>query len=94
MPRGRFFDFPTDEGWRPLGERHRIAFPRRILPRQILEHLAKRSWSITWRMSDAQLERAVKALRPELLARFGDLDAEAEVPGGFSVQGWLAPGQT
>ena len=94
VPRGRFFDFPTDEGWRPLGERHRIAFPRRIRPRQILEHLAKRSWSITWRMSDAQLERAVEALRPELLARFGDLDAEAEVPGGFSVQGWLAPGQT
>jgi len=93
VPRGRFFDFPADEGWRPLGERHRIAFPRRIRPRQILDRLAERSWSITWRMSDAQIERAVEALRPELVARFGDLDAEAEVPGGFSVQGWLAPEQ-
>jgi SAM-dependent methyltransferase len=91
VPRGRFFDFPLDLGWSPFGERHRIAFVRRIRPRQILERLANRSWSITWRMSDAQIERAVEALRPELIARFGDLDAEAEVDGGFSVQGWLAP---
>lgn len=91
VPRGRFFDFPLDLGWRPLGERQRIAFARRIRPRQILERLADRSWSITWRMSDAQIERAVDALRPELVARFGDLDAEADVEGGFSVQGWLAP---
>jgi SAM-dependent methyltransferase len=91
VSRGRFFDFPADAGWRPLGERHSIAFPRRIRPRQILERLAERSWSITWSMSDAQIERAVEALRPELVARFGDLDAEAEVEGGFSVQGWLAP---
>ena len=91
VPRGRFFDFPLDLGWRPLGERQRIAFVRHIRPRQILERLANRSWSITWRMSDAQIERAVEALRPELIARFGDLDAEAQVDGGFSVQGWLAP---
>jgi SAM-dependent methyltransferase len=91
VPRGRFFDFPLELGWRPLGERHRVAFARRIRPRQILERLANRSWSITWRMSDAQIERAVEELRPELIARFGDLDAEADVDGGFSVQGWLAP---
>ena len=91
VPRGRFFDFPLERGWRPLGERHRIAFVRRIRPRQILERLANRSWSITWRMSDAQIERAIEELRPELALRFGDLDAEAEVDGGFSVQGWLAP---
>jgi SAM-dependent methyltransferase len=91
VPRGRFFDFPLELGWRPLGERHRIAFARRIRPRQILERLANRSWSITWRMSDAQIERAVAELRPELALRFGDLDAEVEVDGGFSVQGWLAP---
>lgn len=91
VPRGRFFDFPLELGWRPLGERHRFAFARRIRPRQILERLANRSWSITWRMSDAQIERAVEDLRPELALRFGDLDAEAEVDGGFSVQGWLAP---
>ena len=42
-------------------------------------------------MTDDQLARAVETLRPELVARFGDLDAETEVPGGFSVQGWLAP---
>ena len=91
VPRGRFFDFPLELGWRPLGERHRIAFARRIRPRQILERLADRSWSITWRMSDAQIERAVEELRPKLIARFGDLDTEADVDGGFSVQGWLAP---
>ena len=91
VPRGRFFDFPQELGWRPRGERQRIAFMRRIRPRQILERLANRSWSSTWRMSDAQIERAVAALRPELALRFGDLDAEADVDGGFSVQGWLAP---
>ncbi len=91
VPRGRFFDFPLDLGWRPLGDRQRIAFVRRIRPRQILERLANRSWSITWRMSDAQIKRAVEELRPDLIARFGDLDAEADVDGGFSVQGWLAP---
>jgi len=66
VSRSRFFDFPADEGWSPLGERHRIAFPRRIRPRQILERLAERSWSITWRMSDAQIGARVEALRPEL----------------------------
>ncbi len=91
VPRGRFFDFPLDEGWRSAGEPRRVAFTRRLRPRLYLDRIEQRTWSHTWRMSDAQITDAVAALRPKLVAQYGDLDAEVEVPGGFSVQGWFAP---
>jgi len=91
VPRGRFFDFPLDEGWRSAGEPLRVAFTRRLQPRVFLDRIEQRTWSHTWRMSDAEIARAVAALRPQLVAQFGDLDAEVEVSSGFSVQAWLAP---
>jgi hypothetical protein len=91
VPRGRFFDFPLDEGWRSAGEPLRVVFTRRLQPRVFLDRIEQRIWSHTWRMSDAEIARAVAALRPQLVAQFGDLDAEVEVSSGFSVQGWLAP---
>jgi SAM-dependent methyltransferase len=91
VPRGRFFDFPLDEGWRPTGEPLQVAFTRRLRPRVYLERIEQRIWSHTWRMSDAEIARTVAALRPQLVAQYGDLDAEVDVPGGFSVRGWVAP---
>lgn len=91
VPRGRFFDFPLDEGWRPAGEPLEVAFTRRLQPRVYLDRIEQRTWSHTWRMSDAQIAETVEALRPKLVAQFGDLDAEIEVPGGFRVLGWFAP---
>jgi SAM-dependent methyltransferase len=88
----RFATFPEDEGWQLRGAPHRIDFPRALQPRQMLERMARRDWSFTWRMSDAQLEEAVDALRGELLGRYGDLDRTVELPGGFWVHAYLPPG--
>jgi hypothetical protein len=53
--------------------------------------MSQRTWSVTWRMDDASLERAVAALRADLLAEFGDLDREVGIETGFWLRPWLAP---
>jgi SAM-dependent methyltransferase len=92
VARGRLEDFPEDLGWRPTGQPRRLRFARTMRPREILDRLAQRTWSLTWRMSDAQLDLAVAALRDDLLAAFGRLDHEVEIETGFWVRGWTPPG--
>jgi SAM-dependent methyltransferase len=78
--------FPEQEGWQPVGTPHRLAFSRRLEPRQVLERLTRRDWSWTWRLSDAQLSEAVERLRGALVDRFGQLDSTVDVPSGFWVR--------
>jgi ubiquinone/menaquinone biosynthesis C-methylase UbiE len=91
VPRDRFEDFPAIEGWTLVGPAARIAFERRMPPQALLDRMAKRSWSLTWDLSDADLERLVATLRAELLARYGSLDAPVAMPSGFWVRAWLPP---
>jgi ubiquinone/menaquinone biosynthesis C-methylase UbiE len=90
VPRARIESFPEDEGWRPAGV-HRIAFARRLGPRTMLELVSGRSWSMTWRMGDAELADAVEALRADLLDAYGDLDREVEVETGFWLRAYRPP---
>ena len=92
VPSGDFERFPEREGWRSLGPPRRIEFSRRVVPGQLIERIAGRTWSFTWRMSDAQLAEATESLRAELLGRFGDLDRPIEMRGGFWVRAHLPPG--
>jgi len=89
VPRARLETFLEEEGWRPAGV-ERVRFARRSRPRLLLDLVAGRSWSSTWRMSDAQLALAVAALREDLVAAFGDLDREVELESGFWVRAYRA----
>lgn len=88
---GKIPTFPAELGWRPLGEARRVTFPRSIRPREVVEILEKRLWSITWRMSEEQLARAAEELRTGLLERFGDLERPVELESAFAVRAWRWP---
>ena len=90
MPRARIESFPEDEGWRPAGV-HRLQFTRRLRPRDVIGLVAGRSWSMTWRMDDAELAQAVEALRTDLFDAYGDLDREVEIETGFWVRAYRPP---
>jgi len=91
VPRARIQSFPEEEGWSPAGV-HSIAFGRRTRPREVIELVAGRSWSTTWRMSDVELAAAVEALRADLLEAFEDLEREVELETGFWVRAYRPPG--
>ncbi len=91
VPRARFETFPEDEGWLPAAPVRRLRFSRPITPRALIDRIAQRTWSVTWRMSDEELARAVDVLRGELTARFGDLDREAQVETGFWIRAYRPP---
>jgi ubiquinone/menaquinone biosynthesis C-methylase UbiE len=91
VPRAKIESFPEDEGWRPAGVHH-IAFGRRLRPRTLIDLVAGRTWSMTWRLSDAQLERAVAELHADLDREFGgELDREVEIEAGFWVRAYRPP---
>jgi len=90
VPRAEIETFPEREGWRPAGV-HRLDFSRALRPRAMLDLVAGRSWSMTWRMSDADLAGAVDALRADLLQAYGDLDREIVVETGFWVRAYRPP---
>lgn len=90
VPRARLESFPEDEGWSPSGLQ-RIAFTRTTRPREMLDLVAGRSWSSTWRMSEAELAHAVESLRADLLGAFGDLEREVALETGFWVRAYRPP---
>jgi SAM-dependent methyltransferase len=90
VPRARIETFLDDEGWRPAGAGE-ARFLRRQRPCDLLALIEGRSWSLTWRMDDAQLAEAVAALREDLVAAFGDLEREIEVETGFWVRAYRPP---
>ena len=90
VPRARIPSFPEEEGWTPAGV-HELSFTRRTRPREILALVTGRSWSQTWRMSDAELADAADALRADLLDGFGDLEREVELETGFWVRAYRPP---
>lgn len=91
VPRPRFEDFPDAEGWTLVEPVHRIAFERRLPPRALLDRMARRSWSHTWKLGDDDLARLVGELRAELVARHGSLDEPVALHSGFWVRAWLPP---
>jgi hypothetical protein len=91
VPRARFETFPEDEGFPLVEPVHRIEFAQRVTPQELLDRFAKRTWSVTWQVSDEQLARAVEALRSELSETSGVLDRSVELPMGFWVRAYRPP---
>jgi SAM-dependent methyltransferase len=88
---GKIPTFPAEAGWRLAEETRRVVFTRTLRPRDAVDIFEKRLWSVTWRMSDAQLAKAAQALREGLLARFGDLERSVDLESAFAVRAWLPP---
>ncbi len=91
VPRERIQSFLAEEGWRPAGERRELRFARTLRPRELIESVRGRLWSMCWRMSDTQVEQAAAALETDLVTRFGDLDRPVELEAGFWVQAHHPP---
>ncbi len=91
VPRERLETFPEEAGFALAGPVRRIPIARRLRPAALVDRLANRVWSATWRLSDEELARVVDASRTELVARFGDLDREIEVETGFWVRSYRPP---
>jgi ubiquinone/menaquinone biosynthesis C-methylase UbiE len=88
VPRSRFKQFPEQEGWTLIGAPHELSYTRRIRPSELIERMAKRVWSVTWPLSDAELDELVATIRKDLVARHGDLEREVEVEAGFWVRAY------
>lgn len=91
VPRARLQTFPEDEGWSLVEPVHKIRYSRTLVPQQLIERMAKRTWSATWRLDDEQLARSVEKLRADLLARYGSLDQPVEIETGFWVRAYRKP---
>lgn len=91
VPRERIESFLADEGWRPSGETQRLRFTRTLRPRELVESVRGRLWSMCWRLADAQVEAAAEGLQAELVTRFGDLDRPVELEAGFWVRAHRPP---
>jgi SAM-dependent methyltransferase len=90
VPYGELSRFPEALGWSLAGV-HRLAYARRTRPRDLLDLVASRSWSATWRLSDAALAETVAAVRADLEAALGDLDREVDLPQGFWLRAYHPP---
>jgi ubiquinone/menaquinone biosynthesis C-methylase UbiE len=92
VPRGALETFPEREGWILAGPPQQLRFRRRLRPRELVDGVTGRFWSMCWRMSDEQIAEAAASLEAELRSEFGDLDREAEIEEGFWVRAYRAPG--
>jgi ubiquinone/menaquinone biosynthesis C-methylase UbiE len=91
VPRSRFKQFPEDSGWTLVGAPHEMTYVRCMRPCDLIERMAKRVWSVTWPLSDAELDELVATIRKDLVARYGDLEREVEVEAGFWVRAYRRP---
>jgi SAM-dependent methyltransferase len=91
VPHARIESFPEDEGWRLAGV-ERLAFARHLRPQALLDLVAGRAFSSTWKLSDAELAAAGEGLRGILAREFGaDLEREVEIETGFWVRAYRPP---
>jgi SAM-dependent methyltransferase len=90
VPHAELRTFPEALGWGLAGV-HRIAFMRRMRPRALVDLIASRSWSATWRLSDEALAETVEAVRADLTAAVGDLDRELDLEQAFWLRAYHPP---
>ena len=90
VPHAEVRSFPEALGWTLAGV-HRIAFVRRMRPREVIDLVASRTWSSTWRLSEEALADVVAAVRSDLASALGDLDREVELPSGFWLHAYRPP---
>jgi SAM-dependent methyltransferase len=90
VPHAELRRFPETLGWTLAGA-HRISFARRMRPSEVIDLVAARTWSSTWRLSDEALADVVAAVRSDLTSALGDLDREVDLPSGFWLHAYHPP---
>jgi len=83
--------FLLEAGWQPTGERLSHNYTLIYRPQNLIDGIQTRRFSSTWRLTDAQIERGMAAVRAEALSRFGDPDRPVEMSGGFVVEAYHPP---
>lgn len=81
-------------GWRLLGEPQRLTYTVERSPQSVYEMLASRSWSNTWRLSDAELERGLAAAQAALQAHYPQPEQPLSLSSGFEVRAFQPPQDT
>lgn len=84
-------DFLQAEGWLPLDtpQKHPFTYPK--VPQDFVDQLAERTWSRTWRLSEASLQAGIAAVQVALREHYPDPTAPVDVASDFTVQAFQPP---
>ena len=91
IPRGRFADFPLDEGWEPVGETQTIYYTEAQTPAAFIERYEKRISSASWVLDDALVAAGVAAIRAAAAEQFDDLHQPVTVTRTYNVRAFAPP---
>lgn len=78
-------------GWRPLGEPQRHAYTVQRSANGAYRAAQRRQFSNTWRLSDAELEQGLRAIREAIAAHFPQPDQPIALTVTFEVQAFQPP---
>lgn len=84
-------NFLEDAGWQPTQPSVFHPYTDMRSPRMYLDSLRNRTWSQTWTMSDAEVERAIAAVEAQAAALYPDLDAEQPITQNFRIEVFAPP---
>jgi SAM-dependent methyltransferase len=78
-------------GWRPIGAPHQHRYTVQRTPSGALRAIQERQYSNTWRLSDAELEHGLHAVRAAIAAHFPQPDQPIALEVTFEVQVFQPP---
>lgn len=84
-------NFLAESGWRELGGLQTYAYTVQRTPQEFYDSMAQRYFSSTWRMSDAELERGLAAVRGYIASHYTDPTQPEMLNSSFHVQAYLPP---
>ena len=80
-----------ENGWQSMGEPLELAYSTQRAPNDYLEALRGRIWSHTWRMTDAELEQALRTLQTYIEEHFEDPTQPVAIHSTFIARAYRAP---
>ncbi|MCC6804822.1 MAG: methyltransferase domain-containing protein [Anaerolineae bacterium] len=91
IPTERRESFLPENGWRETGEARTLRFTVERSPEEFINQMEQRVFSSTWRMTDAQIERGIAALRAYVAKHYADPTQPETVEASFNAQAYLPP---
>lgn len=88
---GHSATFLDESGWQPASEVLSHGYTQQRTPNQFLEGLRARLWSSTWKLSEAELETGIAAVRAFMQTEHTDLDETLGITTTVYVRAYLPP---
>lgn len=91
IPTNQRQTFLPENGWREMGEAKAHQFTVQRSPLDFVSLLEQRCWSSMWRMSDAQIERGLAAVRAYIAEHYDHPTQPETLESSFHAQAYLPP---